>query len=109
MNATDSPVIKITIPESKIERPAAPKPNGKGRWPLHIWLMLIALVFVAHVAAVFIFCEHKFSMPRTVTNVPQLQLANNSSEWLAPDKPALFGFPPPPHFAALGVQKPPLT
>src|SRR5882724_1446535 len=106
MNATDSPVIKITIPESKIERPAAPKPNGKGRWPLHIWLMLVALVFVAHVAAVFIFGEHKFPAPRPVTNVPQLQLANNSSELLTLDDPTLFALPRAGDLASIGLQTP---
>jgi hypothetical protein len=106
MNATESPVIKITFPNSKIEGLFAPEPNGKGRWTLHIWLMLIALIFVAHITVLFIFGEHTFPAPRPVINVPQLQLANSSSELLALDDPTLFVLPRAGDLASVGLQTP---
>ena len=66
---------------------AGSKPQGNGPWMRGRWLTLIALVFAAHVALLFIFGGRKQIVPRAVTNVPTLKLADNSSEWLALNDP----------------------
>src|SRR3984885_14639510 len=64
------------------------KANPEG-WSLQRWLMLIALVFIAHVALIFLFDAKGEISPRPARNVPQLQLVDNS-EWLALENPTLF-------------------
>ena len=74
----------------------APEPRGKGRWTLRRWLMLIALVFVAHVVLIYIFGAKKTAAPGAAIpqgGVPQLTLADNSSELIALDDPTLFALP----------------
>lgn len=80
---------------------AETKPAGHG-WPVPppaagwSWkkiCLLIALAFAAHLAFIFIFGAKKTPAPRAATNVPQLQLANNASEWIALDDPTLFALP----------------
>jgi hypothetical protein len=86
---------------------AGSKPQGNGPWMRGRWLTLIALVFAAHVALLFIFGGRKQIVPRAVTNVPTLKLADNSSEWLALNDPTLFALPHPRDFAtASQVQTP---
>ncbi|MGH7950961.1 MAG: hypothetical protein ACREFE_03435 [Limisphaerales bacterium] len=78
----------------------APNPNGKG-WTRARWLMLIAIIFTAHVALIFIFGERKPKPPRTVEKVPTLQLANRASELQALNDPILFALPNPKDFASV--------
>jgi hypothetical protein len=54
---------------------------------------LVALVFAAQVALIFALGEKQFPAPRAVVNVPQLTLADNSSELIALDDPTLFALP----------------
>jgi TonB family protein len=56
-------------------------------------LTLVALVFAAHVLLLFAFGGQKQVVPRAVTNVPTLNLADDSSEWLALNDPTLFVLP----------------
>ncbi len=81
---------------------ASPKPPGENwpadpkrseGWSRKRWLTLIALVFAAQLAVIFEFGEKRFPPPRAVANVPQLTLADNSSELLALDDPTLFVLP----------------
>lgn len=69
------------------------RPHGRVPWPLSRWLLLIALVLAAHVALIFIFGGRKPITPRPVTNVPELELAGGSSEWLALNNATLFALP----------------
>jgi TonB family protein len=87
--------------------PVETKPRAKGSWPLSRWLMLIALVFVAHVALIFAFGERKPAAPRAVTNVPELKLATSSEEWLALNDPTLFAQPNLAGFAGPAWLEPP--
>jgi len=91
-----------------LNSPVETKPRTKGSWPLSRWLMLIALVFVAHVALIFAFGERKPAAPRVVTNVPELKLAANSAEWLALNDPTLFAQPNLAGFAGLALKPPPV-
>jgi TonB family protein len=69
-------------------------------WPGRRWLAVIALVFAAQVALVFLLGENKPAVPRAVTNVPRLQLAGDSDGSLALDDPTLFALPHRRDFAA---------
>jgi len=69
------------------------KPRRKGSWTLNRWLLLIVLVLVAHVVLIFIFGARKPITPRAVKNVPELQLAGGSGEWLTLNDPTLFALP----------------
>jgi hypothetical protein len=63
-------------------------------------LTIIALVFAAHVALLFVFGGRKQIVPRAVTNVPTLRLADDSSELLALNDPTLFVLPHQKDFAS---------
>jgi hypothetical protein len=78
---------------------AEPHPTGLA-WTRGRWLTLIALVFAAHVALLFVFGGRKQIVPRAVTNVPTLKLADNSSELLALTDPTLFALPHQRDFAS---------
>jgi hypothetical protein len=78
---------------------AGPKPPGEG-WSRRRWLTLIALVFAAQVGFIFALGERHFAPPRAVANVPQLTLADSSSELLALDDPTLFVLPHENDFAS---------
>jgi TonB family protein len=93
MSDSDRIVIKMGLPEKKPETPAISEFKREPRWPLRRWLMFIALVLVAHVAAIFIFGEYRFPRPRPVINAPQIQVAGNAAEWIALDDPTLFVLP----------------
>jgi hypothetical protein len=87
------------------EAPPRWEPQGKGPWTRGRWLTLIALVFAAHVALLFVFGGRKQIVPRAVTNVPTLKLADDSSEWIALNDPTLFALPHQKDFAsAIGLQ-----
>jgi hypothetical protein len=92
------------------ETPPRREPQGKGLWTRGRWLTLIALVFAAHVALLFVFGGRKQIVPRAVINVPTLELADDSSEWLALNDPTLFALPHQKDFAsAIGLQTAALT
>jgi TonB family protein len=78
---------------------AEPKPQNES-WSRKKWLTLIALVFAAHIGLIFLFGEKGEIVPRPVTNVPTLKLANDSDELLALNDPALFALPNPKDFAS---------
>jgi len=80
----------------KGEGPVAPEPGGKGGWTFRRWLTLIALVFVAHVVLIYIFGAKNAAAPGAAIphrGVPQLALADNSSELIALGDPTLFALP----------------
>ncbi|MDD5140092.1 MAG: TonB family protein [Verrucomicrobiales bacterium] len=78
--------------------PAGPK-RSEG-WSRKRWLVVIALVFAAHVALVFLFGGKKQIVPRAVANIPTLSLADDSDELLALNDPTLFALPHRRDFAA---------
>jgi hypothetical protein len=79
--------------------PAAPKSQSEG-WSRQRWLISIAIVFAVQVAIIFALGEKKFPPPRAVANVPQLTLADSSSELIALDDPTLFALPHANDFAS---------
>ena len=96
-------------PRRELQReggPVSPKPR-EGGWPLSRWLMLIALVFVAHLALISTFGARKPAAPRAVTNVPELKFAASSEEWLALNDPTLFAQPNLAGFAGPAWLEPP--
>lgn len=80
------------------------KPRKKGSWPLSRWLLLIALVFAAHVALIFVFGEYKPVPAHIASNVSELQLAAGSNEWLVLNNPTLFAQPNLPGFAGRALE-----
>jgi TonB family protein len=87
-------------PERRGEgRPAAPKLPGEG-WSRQRGLTFVALIFAAEVAIIFALGEKQFPPPRAVANVPQLTLADSSSELNALDDPTLFALPHANDFAS---------
>ena len=82
------------------EAPPEQEPPGNGPWTYGRWLTIIALVFAAHVLLLFIFGGRKQIVPRAVTNVPTLGLADDSSELLALNDPTLFVLPHQKDFAS---------
>jgi hypothetical protein len=79
---------------------AETKPPVEGSWTRSRWLTLVALVFAVHVLLLFAFGGRKQAVPRAVTNVPTLNLADSSSEWLALNDPTLFALPHQKDFAS---------
>jgi len=73
--------------------------SGEG-WSYFKWLVFVILVFAAHIGIVIAVGEHKPTIPRTVTNVPALQVAETDTEWLALNDPTLFALPNSRDFAA---------
>lgn len=62
-------------------------------WSLSRWALIIALVLAAHVALIFTFGSKKQLVPRPVTNVPQIHLADAHDELVALTDPTLFALP----------------
>ena len=81
-------------------RLAETKSPDEGPWTRSRWLTVVALVFSAHVLLLFAFGGRKQVVPRAVTNVPTLSLADYSSEWLALNDPTLFALPHQKDFAS---------
>ena len=82
------------------EAPPRQEPPGGGSWTRGRWLTFVVLVFAAHVLLLFAFGGRKQVVPRAVTNVPTLNLVDNSSEWLALNDPTLFARPHQKDFAS---------
>jgi hypothetical protein len=88
MNAghADSSAPEAAGAKSRPERPG-------GGWSQKRWLTLVVFVFGAQVALIFALGEKQFPTPRAVANVPQLTLADSTSELIALDDPTLFALP----------------
>lgn len=69
------------------------------RWSRQRWYGYVALAFAAHVGLIFAFGSRKAIVPRTVANVPTLQLATRLTERQQLDDPTLFALPHPRGFA----------
>lgn len=82
------------------------KPLDEG-WPWRKIIFLSALAAVAHFALVCFFGTKQLIVPRTVSNVPQLQLASANDELIALSNPALFALPNPRDFSSVIWSKTP--
>jgi hypothetical protein len=80
--------------------PARWHPAGESRWTYGRWLMLVTLIYAAHVILLFGFGARKQIPPRPVKNVPVLRLAADANEWFALNDPTLFALPHPRDFAS---------
>ena len=91
--------------EAVANPPAGPPFRGESsdRRSFYLWILLALL---AHVALVFIFGTKKPIIPRAVADVPQLQIADPSSEIVALDDPTLFALPHANDFASAVWQQP---
>jgi hypothetical protein len=69
------------------------EPPGEG-WSRQRWLTLVVLVFIAQVAIIFALQKEKIPPMLARARVPQLTLADSSSELIALDDPTLFALPP---------------
>ena len=76
-----------------------PERRSKG-WSRQRWLTFVSLVFATQVALIFALGEKQFPPPRAVARVPQITLADNSSELIALDDPTLFALPHASDFAS---------
>ena len=90
------------------EAPPRREPPSGG-WSTQRWLTLVALVFAAQVALIFALGEKKFPLPRAVTNVPQITLADDTNEWIALDDPTLFVLPHANDFASVAWRQMPVA
>jgi len=77
------------------------EPPGERSWTRSRWLTLVTLVFTVHVLLLFAFGGRKPIVPRAVTNVPTLNLADDAGEWLALNDPTLFALPHQRDFASV--------
>ena len=85
---------------------ARPKPPGEG-WSRNKLIFFIACALVLHIALIFIFGTKKQTVPRVVTNVPHLQLADSANELVALGDPTLFARPNAHDFVSAFWQRPP--
>ena len=88
---TDAPATSLDDPKIQGEGWSAAAPREG--WSRKRVIFSVAAVIVAQVAFIFIFGEKKIKPARTVSDVPQLQLADGSGELVALDDPALFALP----------------
>jgi TonB family protein len=69
-----------------------PKPPDEG-WTPRKFYFVLAFVLMFHMALILLFGSKKKIVPRAVINVPQVQLANNTDEFIALGDPTLFARP----------------
>jgi len=69
-----------------------PQPPREG-WSRNQFLFILALAVLMHIALIFAFGTKKQVVPRTVTSVPHLQLADSDNELIRLGDPALFARP----------------
>jgi TonB family protein len=69
-----------------------PKPPDEG-WTQKKFYFVLGVVLVFHVALIFLFGTKKQIVPRTVANVPHLQLSTSADELIALGDPTLFALP----------------
>jgi hypothetical protein len=67
--------------------------HGEKRWTRSRWLVLVILIFAAHVGLLFAFGARKPIVPQAAARVPMLKLANKADEWIALSDPTLFALP----------------
>jgi TonB family protein len=82
-----------------------PQEQGEG-WSRNKLFFFIGLALAAHVALISIFETKKQIVPRAVTGVPHLQLADNASELIALGDPTLFARPNAHDFVSAFWQRP---
>ena len=85
--SADSPA----LPASESWLPG-PKPPDEG-WTHRKFYFVLAFVLAFHFALIFLFGSKKQVVPRPVTNVPQVQLAEEANEFIALGDPTLFARP----------------
>jgi len=71
---------------------AGPKRPREG-WTNRKFAIVLFVVLALHVALIFLFTTKKPMAPRSVTNVPHLQLADDANEFIALADPTLFARP----------------
>jgi hypothetical protein len=71
---------------------APPAPQGGG-WTRNRFVFFIAAALLLHLALIFIFGTKKQIVPRAVGQVPHLQLADKTDEFIAFSDPTLFARP----------------
>jgi TonB family protein len=86
--SADSPALP---PPSESWLPG-PKPPDEG-WTQRKFYFVLAFVLAFHIALIFLFGSKKQAMPRPVTNVPHVQLAEDGNEFIALGDPTLFARP----------------
>jgi hypothetical protein len=96
----DAPADLLDAPKIQNEDWRAAQRPGAG-WPRKRVIFLVAAVVAAQVVLIFVFGEKKIKPARTISNVPQLQLVDSSSELVALDDPSLFALPNPKDFASV--------
>lgn len=85
---------------------AEPPPPAGQSWSRRRWIFLVAVIFAAQIALLFVFGEKKFPPVRTVAKVPQLRLADPANELVALNDPTLFALPHANDFASAVWQQP---
>jgi hypothetical protein len=73
--------------------------SGEG-WPRKRVVFLVVIAIAIQVSFIFVFGEKKYKPVRTVSNIPQLQVTDSSSELIVLDDPALFALPHANDFAS---------
>jgi TonB family protein len=73
-------------------RAARPQPAAEG-WTRNKFVFFVAVALVLHVALIIVFGTKKQIVPRAVTNVPHLRLADSADELIALGDPTLFARP----------------
>jgi hypothetical protein len=86
----------------------ASQTQGEG-WTRNKFIFLIAFALALHVALIFIFGTKKQIVPRAVTEVPHLQLADSASELITLGDPTLFARPNAHDFVTAFWQRPQLV
>jgi hypothetical protein len=71
---------------------AGPKPPSEG-WTQNKFFFVLILVLALHVALIFLLSSKKHIVPRAVTNIPHLQLADSANELIELSDPTLFARP----------------
>lgn len=104
--SADSPV--LASPTQGESRLALPKPPGEG-WTRNKFFFFIAFALVLHVALIIIFGTKKQIMPRAVTNLLNLQLADSDNEIIALGDPTLFARPNARDFVTAFWQRTPVV
>jgi hypothetical protein len=91
-SANPSPLKTAEIKSQPESWLAEPKPDGEG-WPWRKLFFFIVLAVIAHIGLVCFFGTKKQIVPRTVSKVPQLQLADSDNDLIALGNPTLFALP----------------
>jgi hypothetical protein len=86
--------------------PSESKPPGEG-WTRNKFIFLVTFVLALHVALIFIFGTKKQIVPRAVTKVPHLRLADTANELIALRDPTLFARPNAHDFVTAFWRRPP--